>query len=86
MLNGIVILIKIYQQAVYCAEFPVQKYLLTLTSEQTGVIPNILLDFINTEITVRPEDGVVDNQKYTFTVTAINRIGNTTSHRKSFCE
>ena len=65
-------------------EFPVQRYLLTLRSEVTGIIA--LLDSNYTEIIVVPENGLVEDQKYTITVTAINRIGNTTSHKKILCE
>ena len=31
-----------------------------------------------------PQDGLDDNQKYVYSVTAINSIGNTTSHEKHF--
>ena len=77
-------LIKLLQPAVYCMDFPVQRYLLTLLSKQTKMI--VSLDSNNTETFIRFEDGLVENQIYMFAVTAINTIGNVTSDKMSFCE
>ena len=70
-------------------EYPVLNYLLTLTSETilTGVVINVSLESNHcneTEVVLGPQDGLEENQKYVYTVTAINSIGNTTSHEKHF--
>ena len=69
-------------------EYPVLSYLLMLRSEQTGVVINVSLNPNWTEVVLGPQDGLDDNQKYVYTVTAINSIGNTTSegNGKKLCE
>ena len=42
---------------------------------------NISLGANETDVMLGPLDGLEDNQKYLFTVTAINSIGTTTSHQ-----
>ena len=54
-------------------------YLLVLRPEQTGIVINMSLNHNETEVVLGPQDGLEDNQKYVYTVTAINSIGNTTS-------
>ena len=51
------------------------------------IIIIISLDSNETEVTLGPEDGLETNQKYMYTLTAINAIGNVTSHQdgKDFC-
>ena len=72
----------------YCVEYPVLSYLLVLRSEQ--MVINVSLDFNETdsEIVLGPQDGLEDNQKYMYTVTAISSIGNITSEEngKHLCE
>ena len=70
-----------FQPARYCLEYPVLSYLLVLRSEQTGVFINISLGANETEVLLGPQDGLEENQKYVFTVTAVNNIGTTTSHQ-----
>ena len=60
-------------------EYPVLSYLLMLRSEQTGIAINVSLNPNWTEVVLGPQNGLDDNQKYVYTVTAINNIGNTTS-------
>ena len=69
-------------------EYPVLSYLLMLRSEQTGVVINVSLNPNWPEVVLGPQDGLDDNQKYVYTVTAINSIGNTTSegNGKKLCE
>ena len=71
-----------------CMEYPVLQYLLVLRSEQTGVVINESLDPNETEVVLGPQDGLKDNQKYVYTVTAINSIGMAASHQDGnvFCE
>ena len=61
-----------------------------LRSEQTGVFINISLGANETEVMLGPQDGPEENQKYAYTVTAVNSIGTTTSHQdendKYFCK
>ena len=72
-----------FQPARYCLEYPVLSYLLVLRSEQTGVFINISLGANDheTEVTLDPQDGLEENQKYVYTVTAVNSIGTTTSYQ-----
>ena len=76
------------QPAISCVEYPVLRYLLVLRSEQTGKAINVSLDSNRTEGVLGPQSGLEDNQKYTYAVTAINSVGNTTSEidRNYFCE
>ena len=72
----------------YCVEYPVLNYLIVLRSEQ--MVINVSLDPNETdsEVVLGPQDGLEDNQKYMYTVTAINSIGNITSEEngKHLCE
>ena len=63
----------------YCVEYPVLSYLLALRSEQTRMVINVSLGSNETEVVLGPQDGLKDNQKYVYNVTAINSVGNTTS-------
>ena len=47
----------------------------------------ISLDYNETEVILGPEIGIETNQKYLYTLTAVNAIGNVTSHQdgKVFC-
>ena len=47
----------------------------------------ISLDSNETEVILSPEIGLETNQKYVYTLTAVNAIGNVTSHQdgKFFC-
>ena len=47
----------------------------------------ISLDSNETEVILGPEIGLETNQKYLYTLTAVNAIGNVTSHQdgKVFC-
>ena len=58
-----------------------------LRIEQTRKTVNVSLDSNETEAILGPEIGLEINQKYTYTLTAINAIGNVTSHQdgKVFC-
>ena len=58
-----------------------------LRIEQTRKTNNISLDSDETEVILGPEIGLETNQKYMYTLTAINAIGNVTSHQdgKVFC-
>ena len=69
-------------------EYPVLSYLLMLRSEQTGIVINVSLNPNWTEVVLDPQGGLDDKQKYVYTVTAINNIGNTTSQEdgKLLCE
>ena len=46
----------------------------------------LFLNTNETEVMFDSQDGLGDNQKYVYTVTAINSVGNATSHNKNFCE
>ena len=60
-----------------------------LRMEQTRktIIINISLDSNETEVILGPEIGLETNLKYAYTLTAINAIGNVTSHQDGniFC-
>ena len=55
--------------------------------EQTRETVNVSLNPNETEVTLGPEIGLETNQKYMYTLTAINAIGNVTSHQHGniFC-
>ena len=63
-------------------------YLLTLRSELTGAVVNVSLGSNKTEAVVSLQDGLMDNQKYVYTVTTINNVGMVTSRHDGniFCE
>ena len=63
-------------------EYPVLSYLLVLRSDQTGVLANVSLAPNETEVVLGPQDGLEDNQKYVYTVTAINSIGMAVTSRQ----
>ena len=48
------------------------------------MIINLTVDSNETEVVLGPQDGLEDNQKYVYTITAINSIGNSTSEERSF--
>ena len=72
----------ILQPATSCMEYPVLSYLLALRSVQTGTVIYVFNDSNETEIVLGHQDGLEENQKYVYKVTAINSIGNVTSHKK----
>ena len=55
--------------------------------QRTVTVAIIFLDSNETEVILGPEIGLETNQKYMYTLTAINAIGNVTSHQdgKVFC-
>ena len=55
--------------------------------EQTRETVNVSLNSNETEVILGPESGLENNQKYMYTLTAVNAIGNVTSHQdgKVFC-
>ena len=65
-------------------------YNLVLRSEQTGVFINISLNADETKVVLGPNHGLENNQKYTYTVSAMNNFGMMTSNqnerRRYFCE
>ena len=58
---------------------------MVLRSEQTEVVISQSLAHNMTEVVLGPQDGLEDNQKYVYTVTAINTIGMTTSDENIVC-
>ena len=52
------------------------------------MVINVSLDSNETEVVLSPQDGLEDNQKYVYTVTAVNSIRSTTSKGdgRSICE
>ena len=52
-----------------------------LRIEQTRETINISLESNETEVILHPEIGLETNQKYLYTLTAINAIGSVTSHQ-----
>ena len=68
------------QPALYCVEYPVSTYLLKLKSEVIGSEFEKSLGSNETEVTIGPSDGLKENRKYQYTVTARNGVGNTTSN------
>ena len=46
----------------------------------------LFLNTNETEVVLDSQDGLDDNQKYVYTVTTINSVGNATSQNRSFCE
>ena len=75
----------LFQPASFCLEHPVLSYLLVLSLKQTEVVISQLLAHNMTEVVLGPQDGLEDNQKYVYTVTAINTIEMTTSDEKIVC-
>ena len=71
------------QPAERCIYYPVEHYLLVLKS-LSGKAISSTLECNKTEIFF---NGLEDNKMYTYSVTAINRIGNaTTDSKKVICE
>ena len=73
----------IFRPAHSCPSFPVNSYLLLLRSISSGMIINLTVDFNETKLVLGPQDGLEDNQKYVYTITAINSIGISTSEERS---
>ena len=78
------------QPAIYCAEHPVTSYLLTFRSGAPWMVIDTTLAFNATEVVLGPQNGLKENQKYVYTITAINSIGNVTTdpsvNRNVICE
>ena len=73
----------IFRPAHSCPSFPVNSYLLLLRSISSGMIINLTVDFNETKLVLGPQDGLEDNQKYVYTITAINSIGISTSEERN---
>ena len=66
------------QPAKTCIYHPVERYLLILKSiSQKATIDKFTLGYNETEVFL---NGLEDNKMYTYSVTAINRIGNVTTY------
>ena len=74
-----------FQPARYCLEYPLSSYLLVLRSKWSGKFINLSLDVNETEIVLDPQDGLEDNQKYVYTITAINSVGTATTDENTIC-
>ena len=64
-------------------------YLLLLRSAQGGddsYMISVLLNSNETYVIVKPQDGLRNNQKYFYTVSAINSFGNATSDQNIVCK
>ena len=55
-------------------------YVVTLRSQPVGESVAVKVNGNQTEVVLGPEDHVNHDQKYIFSVTVINTIGNVTSH------
>ena len=53
-----------------------------MRSKWSGKFINLSLDVNETEIVLDPQDGLEDNQKCVYTVTAINSVGTITTDKK----
>ena len=71
--------ILLVQPALYCEEYPVLSYLITLRSEKVGHVTQRSVSQNETEVALGPTNGLIVNQKYEYAVTAINIIGNSSS-------
>ena len=71
---------SLLQSALYCVKYPVSSYLLKLKSEGIGGEVEKSLGSNETEVTIGPSDGLKENRKYQYTVTARNSVVNTTSN------
>ena len=65
-------------------------YNLTLKSEQTGISVAVSINFTEDYVVLSTQNELEENQKYYYTVAAINSFGTVSSHqdgsRKYFCE
>ena len=68
------------QEAESCMDHPILSYPLSFQNSMETYL------FNETGVVLSPEDGLEDNQKYVYTLTAINSVGNATSHNKILCE
>ena len=76
------------QPALYCEEHPVVEYLLKLKSlDEMFQAIELFLKPNETNIVLGREEGLIENRKYAYSVTAINVIGNTSTilDGRSFC-
>ena len=71
------------QEALSCVDQPVLSYLLSF---QNNMGTYVLFYSNETEVVLGPQDGLEDNQKFVYTITAINSVGNATSQNNSLCE
>ena len=71
------------QEALSCVDQPALSYLLSFQNNM-GIY--VLLYSNETEVVLGPQDGLEDNQKFVYTITAINSVGNATSLSNSLCE
>ena len=71
------------QEALSCVDQPVLSYLLSFQNNM-GIY--VLFYSNETEVVLGPQDGLDDNQKFVYTITAINSVGNATSQSNSLCE
>ena len=62
-------------------DYRVLSYLLLLEIAQTREIISVSLATDETEVILNPGIGLEANQKYIYEVTAINAVGNATSHQ-----
>ena len=62
-------------------------YVLLLRILCTGETTSVILKASETEAVFTPENGLEADQKYNYTVTAFNAVGNVTSHHYgiNFC-
>ena len=67
------------QPATFCNDYPILNYLLSLRSELAEVVVDKYMDANQTGVVLGPQDGLEDNHKYVYTVTAVNSIGTASS-------
>ena len=70
-----------FQPALYCEEYPTLSYLLKLKSNYQAAEDGVEIILLpnETSIVLGYEEGLKENQKYTYSVTAVNTIGNATT-------
>ena len=72
-----------FQPALYCEQYPILSYLLKLKSNYQAAENDVEVEIIllpnETSIVLGYEEGLKENQKYTYSVTAVNTIGNATT-------
>ena len=56
-----------------------------LRSEESGILVNTFLHVNETEVILSPQDGLEDDQKYVYTVIAINTVGMAITNRNITC-
>ena len=79
-------MIQCLKPAEYCAEYPILSYKLLLRSEQTGKSNEVSInytedDIVSDSIVVLTDGGLESNQKYYYSVAAVNSVGMATSHQ-----